>query len=88
MMSRSNTHPGNVLFNPVLIAGCIIILVSFAIRSSFGIFQIPIAEEFNWLRADFSLPSLFRTCSGGSASRCLVRLRKSTATGRRLLPVL
>ncbi|WP_286238891.1 MFS transporter [Neptuniibacter halophilus] len=53
-MSRSNTHPGNVLFNPVLIAGCIIILVSFAIRSSFGIFQIPIAEEFNWLRADFS----------------------------------
>lgn len=42
------------LLNPVLIAGCIIILVSFAIRSSFGIFQIPIAEEFNWLRADFS----------------------------------
>ncbi|WP_339890078.1 MFS transporter [Neptuniibacter pectenicola] len=42
------------LFTPVLMAGCIIILVSFAIRSSFGIFQIPIAEEFNWLRADFS----------------------------------
>lgn len=42
------------LFTPVLIAGCVIILVSFAIRSSFGLFQIPIAEEFNWLRADFS----------------------------------
>ncbi|RDE19835.1 MFS transporter [Motiliproteus coralliicola] len=42
------------LFTPVLIAGCVIILISFAIRSSFGLFQIPIAEEFNWLRADFS----------------------------------
>ena len=42
------------LLTPVLLAGCIIILVSFAIRSSFGIFQIPIAEEFNWLRAEFS----------------------------------
>ncbi|MCV6611037.1 MAG: MFS transporter, partial [Amphritea sp.] len=42
------------LLTPVLIAGCVIILISFAIRSSFGIFQIPIAEEFNWLRADFS----------------------------------
>ncbi|WP_370298697.1 MFS transporter [Pontibacterium sp.] len=44
----------NRLFNPVLIAGCIIILVSFAVRSSFGLFQIPIAQEFNWLREDFS----------------------------------
>lgn len=42
------------LINPVLIAGCIIILVSFAIRSSFGLFQIPISTEFSWLRADFS----------------------------------
>ncbi|GHF51616.1 MFS transporter [Seohaeicola zhoushanensis] len=43
------------LFTPVLLVGCAIILVSFAIRSSFGVFQIPIAEEFGWLRADFSL---------------------------------
>ncbi len=43
------------LFTPVLIVGCIIILVSFSVRASFGIFQIPIAEEFGWLRADFSL---------------------------------
>ncbi len=44
----------NSLLNPVLIAGCIIILVSFAIRSTFGLFQIPISAEFSWLRADFS----------------------------------
>lgn len=44
----------NRLLTPVLIAGCVIILISFAIRSSFGLFQIPIADEFGWLRAEFS----------------------------------
>jgi len=53
------TAPGKAstessLFNPILIAGCIILLVSFSIRASFGLFQIPIATEFDWLRADFS----------------------------------
>ena len=43
------------LFTPVLIVGCLIILVSFAVRASFGVFQIPIAEEFGWPRAEFSL---------------------------------
>ncbi|AJE45251.1 MFS transporter [Celeribacter indicus] len=43
------------LVTPVLVAGCIVIVVSFAIRASFGVFQIPIAEEFNWPRAEFSL---------------------------------
>ena len=43
------------LITPVLIAGCIVILISFAIRASFGVFQIPIAEEFGWPRSAFSL---------------------------------
>ena len=43
------------LFTPVLIVGCVIIMVSFAVRASFGVFQIPIAEEFGWLRTEFSL---------------------------------
>lgn len=43
------------LFTPVLLVGCAIILVSFAIRASFGVFQIPVAEEFGWLRSEFSL---------------------------------
>ncbi len=43
------------LMTPVLVAGCVIILISFAIRASFGVFQIPIAEEFGWARAEFSM---------------------------------
>lgn len=40
---------------PVLIAGCIVMLLSFSVRSAFGVFQIPIADEFGWARAEFSL---------------------------------
>ncbi|ONF43795.1 MFS transporter [Marinobacter lutaoensis] len=43
------------LISPVLIAGCVIILVSFAVRASFGLFQLPIALEFAWPREAFSL---------------------------------
>ncbi|MDG1817062.1 MAG: MFS transporter [Glaciecola sp.] len=56
MISTATSQPSApTLINPILIAGCVIIMVSFAIRSSFGLFQIPIATEFNWLRSEFSL---------------------------------
>ncbi|WP_370399991.1 MFS transporter [Sulfitobacter sp. JB4-11] len=53
------------LFTPVLLVGCAIILVSFAIRASFGVFQIPIAEEFGWLRAEFSLAIAIQNLAWG-----------------------
>ncbi|MCK0151659.1 MFS transporter [Marivita sp. S6314] len=53
------------LLTPVLIAGCVIIVVSFAIRASFGVFQIPIAEEFGWLRAEFSLAIAIQNLAWG-----------------------
>ena len=55
----------NSIFNSVLIVGCVIILISFAIRSSFGVFQIPIAEEFNWLRSEFSLAIAIQNLAWG-----------------------
>ncbi|HHX89257.1 MAG TPA: MFS transporter [Paracoccus sp.] len=57
--------PKASLFTPVLIGGCIIILISFAIRASFGVFQIPIAEEFNWPRAEFSLAIAIQNLAWG-----------------------
>lgn len=53
------------LFTPVLIAGCIIIMVGFAIRASFGVFQIPIAEEFGWPRSDFSMAIAIQNLAWG-----------------------
>ncbi len=53
------------LFTPVLIVGCVIIMVSFAVRASFGVFQIPIAEEFGWLRSEFSLAIALQNLAWG-----------------------
>ncbi|SNS23682.1 MFS transporter [Antarctobacter heliothermus] len=53
------------LFTPVLIVGCFIIMVSFAVRASFGVFQIPIAEEFGWARAEFSLAIAIQNLAWG-----------------------
>jgi MFS family permease len=53
------------LITPVLIGGCFIILISFAVRASFGVFQIPIAEDFGWLRAEFSLAIAIQNLAWG-----------------------
>jgi MFS family permease len=42
------------LFTPVLIAAGVILLIGFGVRASFGVFQIPIASQFGWPRAEFS----------------------------------
>lgn len=53
------------LFTPVLIGGGIILMIGFAIRASFGVFQIPIAADFNWPRADFSLAIAIQNLAWG-----------------------
>jgi MFS family permease len=53
------------LFTPVLIGGAIILMLGFSIRASFGVFQIPIAEEFNWPRAEFSLAIAIQNLAWG-----------------------
>lgn len=40
-------------------------LVSFAVRASFGVFQLPVAEEFGWFRADFSLAIAIQNLAWG-----------------------
>ena len=42
------------IITPVLIGGAIILLIGNGIRSSFGLFQIPIAAEFGWARIEYS----------------------------------
>lgn len=53
------------LITPVLIAGCVILMLGFAIRASFGVFQIPIASEFGWARAEFSLAIAIQNLAWG-----------------------
>ncbi|OYU19115.1 MAG: MFS transporter [Rhodobacteraceae bacterium PARR1] len=53
------------LVTPILIAGCVVLMLSFAIRASFGMFQIPIATEFGWPRAEFSLAIAIQNLAWG-----------------------
>ena len=58
-----NTNP--TIFTPVLIGGSLILLISFAIRSTFGLFQIPIAEQFMWARSEFSMAIAIQNLAWG-----------------------
>ena len=60
-----NTRSNNTIFTPILIGGSLILLISFAIRSTFGLFQIPIAEQFLWARSEFSLAIAIQNLSWG-----------------------
>jgi MFS family permease len=53
------------LITPVLVASCAVLLVSFGVRASFGLFQIPVAEEFGWPRSDFSLAIAIQNLAWG-----------------------
>ena len=59
---------GKPLINSVLISGCLIILIGFSIRASYGVFQIPIANEFGWPRAEFSLAIAIQNLAWGFGS--------------------
>lgn len=55
----------NSLFTPVLIAGCLVLMTGFAIRATFGVFQIPIAEQFGWMRYEFSMAIAIQNLAWG-----------------------
>jgi len=64
-----NTAPSkNNIFSPILIGGSLILLTGFAIRSTFGLFQIPIAQEFLWARSEFSLAIAIQNLAWGIAT--------------------
>ena len=53
------------ILTPVLVGGAIILMLGFSIRASFGVFQIPIAAEFGWPRAEFSLAIAIQNLAWG-----------------------
>jgi MFS family permease len=53
------------LFTPVLHRRLVIIVASFGDPASFGVFQIPIADEFGWLRDRVSLAIAIQNLAWG-----------------------
>ena len=56
------------VFTPILIAASVVLLISFAIRASFGVFQIPIANDLGWFRTEFSLAIAIQNLAWGIAT--------------------
>ena len=56
------------VFTPILIAASLVLLISFAIRASFGVFQIPIANDLGWFRTEFSLAIAIQNLVWGIAT--------------------
>jgi len=56
------------LFTPILIASSLVLFLSFMIRASFGVFQIPIAADLGWLRSEFSLAIAIQNLAWGLAT--------------------
>jgi MFS family permease len=61
----SSEYQSKTVFTPILIGGSLILLIGFLIRASFGLFQIPIAEQFAWARSDFSLAIAIQNLAWG-----------------------
>ena len=58
-------RPQASIFTPILISASLILFLSFTIRSSFGVFQIPIAADLGWLRSEFSLAIAIQNLAWG-----------------------
>jgi len=59
------TSQSSKLMTPVLIASSLILMIGFGVRASFGVFQIPIADEFGWARAEFSMAIAIQNLAWG-----------------------
>ncbi len=64
------TRPLPWYFAPmvVLVAGCIVAIINFGIRSTFGLFTLPISETFGWPRETFSLAIAIQNLVWGIAT--------------------
>ena len=52
-------------------------MLSFAVRASFGVFQIPVAEEFGWLRTEFSMAIALQNLFWGIGQPIFGAIRKN-----------
>ena len=67
-MKSATTKQSTSLFTPILIASSIVLFLSFMVRASFGVFQIPIAADLGWLRSEFSLAIAIQNLAWGLAT--------------------
>ena len=67
MSNTSATRANPWYFNPmvILVAGCIVAIINFGIRSTFGLFTLPIETAHQWPRATFSFAMAIQNLAWG-----------------------
>jgi predicted MFS family arabinose efflux permease len=70
MSTMTETRPLPWYFTPliVLIAGCMVAIVNFGVRSTFGFFTVPVSEANQWPREIFSLAIALQNLLWGVAT--------------------
>lgn len=70
MTPASTSRPAPWYFLPmtVLVAGCIVAIINFGVRSTFGLFTVPISEAHTWPREVFSLAVAIQNLVWGIAT--------------------
>jgi MFS family permease len=70
MTTETASRPAPWYFLPmtVLVAGCIVAIINFGVRSTFGLFTVPISEAHQWPREVFSLAVAIQNLVWGIAT--------------------
>ena len=64
-MAQIQTDRQTDTLTPILIAGSFVMLISFGLRASFGVFQVPVQDSFGWPRAEFSMALAIQNLAWG-----------------------
>ncbi len=68
MSSATRAIPWYYIPMVVLVAGCIVAIINFGIRSTFGLFTLPISEAYGWPRETYSLAIAIQNLAWGIAT--------------------
>jgi hypothetical protein len=63
----------------ILVCGCLISLLTFGVRSSFGLFTQPVSSTYGWSREVFALAMAIQNLAWASASRSAARSPTASA---------
>ena len=77
-ITAAESRPGRSAVFAVILAACLVALIGFGIRSSFGLYLDPMTAAKGWSRETFALAMAIQTCCGGSACRSRAQSRIGT----------
>ncbi|MFN0193902.1 MAG: MFS transporter [Aestuariivirga sp.] len=85
MTTASRSTPWYFIPAVVIVAGCLVSMVNFGVRSSFGLFTAPVSEAHQWPREVYSLALALQNLLWGAATPIAGALADRYGSGRVLI---